>query len=84
MRYLEGIINVGLKLKKCYNILIISRYTDSDFEGNKDTKRSLSRYIFIVFDDIISWKVTLQSVVALSTTKVELLPTQRQLRKACN
>lgn len=31
------------------------------------------RYVFIVFDTIISWKATLQKVVALLTTKVEYI-----------
>jgi len=44
-------------------------YVDSDYGGDLDRRRSLSGYIFTLYNNAISWKATLQSIVALSTTE---------------
>ena len=48
-------------------------YVDSDYAGDLDKRRSLKGYIFTVFGCTISWKATLQSTVALSTTEAEYM-----------
>ena len=40
-------------------------------EGDKDSRRSTTRYVFIVGRTIISWISKWQKVVELSTTEVE-------------
>ena len=40
-------------------------YCDSDFAGNIDNRRS--GYVFTMYGAAVSWKSSLQSVVALST-----------------
>lgn len=37
------------------------------------TKKSVSGYVFIMFDTTISWKATLQKVIILSITKAEYI-----------
>ena len=44
------------------------KYVDSDFTGHPDKIRSLTGYVFIVRDCAISWKATLETTVALSST----------------
>ena len=46
---------------------------DSNFVGDLDKRRSLTSYIFIVFRCTISWKVTLKSIVVMSTTKAKYM-----------
>ncbi|PHT27944.1 hypothetical protein CQW23_32452 [Capsicum baccatum] len=46
-------------------------YADSDFEGAHDKRRSYIDYVFSIGGCAISWKATLQSTVALSTTEAE-------------
>ena len=44
-------------------------YIDSNYGGDLLRRRSLTCYIFTLFGYAISWKTTLQSTVALSTTE---------------
>lgn len=37
-----------------FNVSIVNEYIDSDFAGDKDKRKSLSRYIFNVFGNAIS------------------------------
>jgi hypothetical protein len=39
--------------------------------GDKDSRRSTTRYVFIVGGTIVSWILKLKKVDALSKTKVE-------------
>lgn len=50
---------------------LVVGYVDSDYVGNLHNKRSLIWYLFTVDNCTISWKATLQNVVALSTTKAK-------------
>jgi hypothetical protein len=40
-------------------------------EGDKDSRRSTTRYVFTIGGTVVSWISKLQKVVALSTTVVE-------------
>ena len=48
-------------------------YADSDYGGDLVKRRSLTCYIFTLFGCAVSWKSTLQSTVALSTTEAEYM-----------
>jgi hypothetical protein len=48
-------------------------YVDSDYAAYLDKRRSLTGYVFIVGDCAVSWRATLQSVVAQSTTEAEYM-----------
>jgi hypothetical protein len=48
-------------------------YMDLDYVGDLDKRRSLIGYVFTVGDCAVSWRVTLQPVVAQSTTKAEYM-----------
>lgn len=68
MRYLKGILDVGL----CYNHNytedeIVKGYVDSDYRGCIDSRISLSSYVFAVFGGVVSWRASLQKVVALTS-----------------
>ncbi|KAG8501611.1 hypothetical protein CXB51_003943 [Gossypium anomalum] len=54
-------------------------YVVSDFVGDLDKERSLIGYVFTIRGCAISWKVTLQTTVALSTTEVEYI----EITEAC-
>ncbi|KAG8474474.1 hypothetical protein CXB51_031434 [Gossypium anomalum] len=51
----------------------VIRYVDPDFAGDLDRKRSLTGYVFTIGGCAISWKATLQTTVALSTTEAEYM-----------
>jgi hypothetical protein len=50
---------------------VLQEYVDSDMEGDKDSKRSTTGYVFTIGGTTISWISKLQKVVALSTKDVE-------------
>lgn len=57
-------------------------YVDSSFAGDFNRKRSLTSYAFLSRNNVISWKSNLQSVVALSTTEVELIVATEAIKEA--
>ena len=48
-------------------------YSDSDYAGDVDNRRSTSGYVFMLSGAAITWKSTLQSTVALSTAEAEYM-----------
>ena len=57
-------------------------YCDSDYCGDLDKRRSLTGYYFTLFGNVISWKASLQSVVALSTTEAEFMALTEATKEA--
>ncbi|KAG8502376.1 hypothetical protein CXB51_000462 [Gossypium anomalum] len=57
----------------------VIEYADADFAGDLDRRRSLTGYVFTIGGCAISWKATLQTTVALSTTEAEYMA----ITKAC-
>ncbi|KAH9650187.1 hypothetical protein KPL70_026271 [Citrus sinensis] len=57
-------------------------YVDSDFAGDNDRRRSLIGYLFMLNGCIISWKASLQHVVALSTTEAEYTAATEAVKEA--
>jgi len=73
LRYLKGTTNQAL----CFGGSNISLpgYVDADMAGDRDNRRSTTRYVFTVGGTTVSWVSKIQSVVALSTTKAEYVST---------
>lgn len=69
-RYLKGTSDIGLLYAADQNCTMAG-YTDSDFAGDVDKRRSLSGYVFTFAGSVVSWKSTLQPTVSLSTTEAE-------------
>ncbi|XP_073133492.1 secreted RxLR effector protein 161-like [Henckelia pumila] len=66
LRYLKGKTN--LKFVYSANTWIsceVVGYCDSDYAADLDKRRSLSGYVFTVGENVVSWKSSLQHVVAL-------------------
>ena len=70
-RYLCGSSDVRLHFGRARDGVI--GYVDSAFAGDLDKRRSLSRYVFTIRGCAISWKATLQTTAALSTTEAEYM-----------
>ncbi|KAG8474295.1 hypothetical protein CXB51_034132 [Gossypium anomalum] len=71
LRYLRGTTDVCLQSGRIRDEVI--GYVDADFTGDLDRRRSLTGYVFTVGGFAISWKATLQTTFALSTTKAEYM-----------
>lgn len=51
----------------------IEGFVNSDYAWRVNSRESISGFVFTMFGITISWKETLQKVVALSTTKEEYI-----------
>ncbi|XP_062094299.1 secreted RxLR effector protein 161-like [Humulus lupulus] len=74
LRYLKT--SSQLKLKYYRDETASTRivgYYDSDFAGDLDKRRPISGYVFTLGGNTISWKSSLQHVVALLSTKAEYI-----------
>ena len=59
-----------LTYRRTDNLEIIG-YSDSDYAGCKDTRKSTSGYIFMLSNGPISWKSHKQSLIASSTMETK-------------
>lgn len=74
LRYLKGAGDYGILFNgKHEEGDPLIGFSDSDFAGNVDNRRSQSGYAFTMYGGAVSWKSSLQDVVALSTTEAEYI-----------
>jgi len=83
LRYIKGTIDIGLVFKKdvtgkqeCVG------YVESDYAGDLDKRWSTTVYVFTLSQAPVSWRSTLQSIVALSTTKAEYMAMTEAMKEA--
>ena len=82
LRYLKGTSNLGLGFNKLGSTIELEGYVDADYASNRDTRKSITSYCFLLNGCCISWKVQLQHVVALSTTEAEFMATTEAFKEA--
>ena len=72
LRYVRGTTGLMLTYRKS-ETLKIEGYSDSDFAGDADDRKSTSGYIFTLAKGAISWKSSKQTVTASSTMYAEFV-----------
>ena len=72
LRYLQGTKNHMLTYKKSDH-LEMTGYTDSDFVGCVDTRKSTFGYVYLLAGGAISWKSAKQTVIVASTMEAEFV-----------
>ena len=72
LRYLKGTTDAQLTFGLTTSAEV-EGYTDSDYAGNTDNRKSTSGYIFTYGGGAISWRSKLQECTALSTTEAEYI-----------
>ena len=83
LRYVKGTVNHGLLYNKLKNEGdLLTGFCDSDYCGELDRSRSLTGYCFMLFGNEVSWKASLQTVVALSTIEVEFMAITEAAKEA--
>ena len=68
MRYLNGTLDYGPLYS---DNATMERFSDADWSGDLDDRKSTSGYVFMMSGAAISWNSKKQSCVALSTAEAE-------------
>jgi hypothetical protein len=70
LRYLQGTPDYGLLLRHSSSSDLVI-YTDADWVGCPDTRRSTSGYAVFLGDNLVSWSAKRQTVVSRSSAEVK-------------
>ncbi|GJY99068.1 retrotransposon protein, putative, ty1-copia subclass [Tanacetum coccineum] len=74
LKYLKGTADVGLVYGRDQGKHVdIDGFVDADYAKDPDKGRSIIGYVFMVHGCVVSWKATLQHVVALYTIEAEYM-----------
>ncbi|KAH7424153.1 hypothetical protein KP509_12G092900 [Ceratopteris richardii] len=69
-RYLKGTSNYAMVFSKSTHLLL-KGFSDSDWEGDRNTRRSTSGFCFYLGDCLISWLSKRQPTIATSSCEAE-------------
>ena len=58
---------------QCTNTLEVVGFSDSDYAGCMDDKKSTSCYIFVMVEGVVLWKIVKQTLTTSSTFEVEYM-----------
>ncbi|CAM8915543.1 unnamed protein product [Rhodiola kirilowii] len=72
LRYISGTSDYGIMYSHTEEFCLTG-YTDSDWAGDVETRKSTSGYAFYLGDGVVSWSSKKQQVVALSTAEAEYI-----------
>ncbi|XP_019179936.1 PREDICTED: uncharacterized protein LOC109175140 [Ipomoea nil] len=70
MRYVKGTLNLGLRISRSTS-MDIHAYSDSDWAGNPNDRKSTSGFAVFLGSNLISWVCWKQRTVARSSTEAE-------------
>ena len=83
LRYVKGTVKKGLVFDRNKDATYdATGFVDSDYAGDLDRRMSISGYIFTMCTGAISWKASLQSIAALSTTEAEYVAATEGVKEA--
>ncbi|XP_057958549.1 secreted RxLR effector protein 161-like [Malania oleifera] len=72
LRYLQGMKDYKLMYRRSDHLEVVG-YSDSDFTGCADTRKSTFGYVYLLAEGAISWKSAKQSIIAASTMEGEFV-----------
>jgi len=70
LRYLKFTVSTGLKIKRS-NSILVSAFSDADWAGCVDDRRSTSGFAVFLGSNLISWSSRKQATVSRSSTEAE-------------
>ena len=72
LKYLKGTMNLALTYVKTPDDEVVG-YSDADWAGDQDSRRSTSGNVFVMSSGAITWSSRKQTSVALSTVEAEYI-----------
>ncbi|XP_045831137.1 uncharacterized mitochondrial protein AtMg00810-like [Trifolium pratense] len=72
LRYLKGTTSYGLWYERGKGEELVG-WSDSDYAGDIDDRRSTFGYVFMIGTKAVSWSSKMQPIVTLSTTEAEFI-----------
>ncbi|XP_071727481.1 uncharacterized mitochondrial protein AtMg00810-like [Rutidosis leptorrhynchoides] len=82
IRYLQGTLQLGLHIRKSPSHALVS-YTDADWAGCPDTRRSTSCYCVYLGDNLISWSSKRQPTLSRSSAEAEYRGVANVVAESC-
>lgn len=70
LRYVQGTCGLGLKIRKSKSMMV-SSFSDADWAGCVDDRRSIGGFAVFLGDNLISWCARKQATVSRSSTEAE-------------
>jgi hypothetical protein len=68
LRYLKGCTKIGVKICKS-NSMLVSGYSDADWAGCLDDRRSTGGYAIYLGSNLVSWSARKHTTVSRSSTE---------------
>jgi len=81
LRYLQATPTHGIRFSGSGSGELIG-YSDADWAGDIETRRSTSGYVFVLNGGCISWRSKKQRTVALSSTEAEYMALSEATQEA--
>ncbi|GKB40596.1 retrovirus-related pol polyprotein from transposon TNT 1-94 [Tanacetum coccineum] len=82
LKYLKGTADVGLVYGRDQGKHVdVDSFVDADYAKDPDKDMSIIGYMFMVHGYVVSWKTTLQHVVALFTIETEYMALTKVVKK---
>ncbi|CAJ2653663.1 unnamed protein product [Trifolium pratense] len=72
MRYLKGTLELGIWYIRNEKLTLVG-WSDSDYAGDLDDRKSTSGYVYMLGSSAVSWSSKKQAIVTLSTTEAEFV-----------
>ncbi|XP_071698965.1 uncharacterized mitochondrial protein AtMg00810-like [Rutidosis leptorrhynchoides] len=82
IRYIKGTISYGLQINKTAAHSLVS-YTDADWAGCPDTRRSTSGYCVFLGTNLISWSAKRQPTISRSSAEAEYRGVANVVSESC-
>lgn len=79
-KYINGTIEKGILFKSNIKMNILG-YSDADYGGDIDERKSTTGFLFMLGSSIISWSSERQKSVALSTTESEYVAAAQAVKE---
>lgn len=81
IKYIKGTASYGIKFESSKENLTSTAFSDADFAGDKETRKSTSGFVIKLGNAPVVWGSQKQRCVALSTTESEYVAASQTIKE---